>query len=106
MSVMRPLHPRCVRWLVALGACACSSVPAYAFQLVIDCNTMTPDDLRNASTGILAADGSYSIFVNTHPVPSDDLWRAYLLASMSGTVDKQSVFLTGIVRSAAHTWRF
>lgn len=89
-SMLWSLDPRrrCARWLVALGWCACSSVfsavPASAFQLVIDCNTMTPDDLRNASTGILAANGSYSIFVNTHPAPSDELWRAYPLPSMRG----------------------
>ena len=33
---------------------------ASAYKLVIDSNTMTPDDLANASKGTLRADGSYS----------------------------------------------
>lgn len=58
-----------------------------AFKLVIDCNTMSADDLKKASAGRLAANGSYSIFVNYNfsgtaaapiPPPSDELWRAYL----------------------------
>ena len=47
------------------------------FKLVIDSNTMTPADLANASKGLLRADGSYSIFVNTLNA-SDALWKSYI----------------------------
>ena len=50
--------------------------PASGFKLVIDSNTMTPSDLATASKGLLRADGSYSIFVNTINA-SDALWKSY-----------------------------
>jgi hypothetical protein len=58
-----------------------------AFKLVIDCNTMSVDDLKKTSTGRLVANGSYCIFSNYNfsgtaaapiPPPSDELWRSYL----------------------------
>ena len=60
-------------FLVALLA----ATGARGFTLVIDSNTMTPADLTHASTGALRADGSYTIFVNTHNA-SDALWRSYM----------------------------
>ena len=66
--------------LLATGAAALLLLAptASAFKLIIDSNTMEIDDLKNASTGALRADGSYSIFVNTVPQASDALWKTYI----------------------------
>ena len=73
-----------MRGPAALLALAAAAAPgAAAFKLVIDCNTMSPDDLRKAASGRLAANGSYSLFENynfsgSFPPPSDELLRSYL----------------------------
>ena len=80
--------PPSAAWGVGLLALAATvGRPAGAFKLVIDCNTMSVDDLQKAASGRLAANGSYSIFSNYNfsgtaaapiPPPSDELWRSYL----------------------------
>ena len=70
--------------LAALLALVAAAAPgAAAFKLVIDCNTMSPNDLQKAASGRLAANGSYSLFENynfsgSFPPPSDELLRSYL----------------------------